>query len=118
MKVTILYDGECPICQGKKAFLEKRDRKRRLRFIDIRAPDFQPAETGRTFIELETRIHAVMPDGRLVAGMDAIRAAWRAIGLGWLVAPTGWPLLRPVFDALYTGVARNRKKISRFLKKT
>ncbi len=117
MKLTILYDGECPICQEKKAFLEKRDRKKRLRFVDIRDPDFQPTETGRSFKELEARIHAVLPDGGLVAGMDAIRAAWRAIGLGWLVAPSGWPLLRPAFDALYTFVARNRHKISRFLKK-
>ena len=30
-------------------------------------------------------------------GMAVFRLAYRAVGLGWLVAPTGWPLLRPLF---------------------
>lgn len=82
--------------------------------MNIRDSRFQPLENGVDFPTLEKSIHAVLADGRIVSGMDAIRAAYRAIGLGWLVAPTGWPLLRPFFDGLYSRVARNRQAISRF----
>ena len=47
-------------------------------------------------------------------------SAWRCSalrtvrsGLGWLVAPTGWPLLRPLFDRLYGGFARHRIGLGR-----
>ncbi len=53
-------------------------------------------------------LHVRTPDGRVVCAMEAVRAAYRAVGLGWLVAPTGWPGLRPVFDRLYAAFARNR----------
>jgi hypothetical protein len=45
-------------------------------------------------------MHGVFPDGRIVRKVEAFRQAYRAVGLGWLLAPTGWPLLRQVFDGL------------------
>ena len=63
--------------------------------------------------ELEQQIHAVLPDGTVIRRMEVIRAAYRKIGLGWLTAPTGWPLLRPLFDTLYAGVAKHRQTLSR-----
>ncbi|VGO14385.1 hypothetical protein PDESU_02946 [Pontiella desulfatans] len=116
LKTQLLYDGNCPICCRKVAFIERRDAKRSLEFIDIRAPDFKAEDTGIEFQTLETRIHAVLPDGSMASGMEAVRAAYRAIGLGWLVSPTGWPILRIVFDALYRLVAQNRMLISRFIR--
>lgn len=115
-KLLVLYDGECPICCRKVAFLQRRDRRRRIAYADIRAPGFDPAGTGVAFEVLEKKIHAVLPDGTVVSGMDAVRAAWQAIGLGWLAAPTGWPILKPLFDALYTWVAHNRLRIGRFFR--
>lgn len=113
-KLLLLYDGDCPVCRRKVAFLQRRDRQGRLQFSDIRDSAFQPLETGIDFQLLEKKIHAVFPDGTEVSGMEAIRAAYRETGLGWLAAPTGWPLLRPLFDGLYAFVARNRQAIGRF----
>jgi hypothetical protein len=36
-------------------------------------------------------LHGVMPDGRIVRGVEAIRQAYQAVGLGSLVAPTRLP---------------------------
>lgn len=58
------------------------------------------------------RIHGVTGSGRVVEGMDVFRQAYRAVGWGWLLAPTGWPLLRPAFDALYRWFARNRLRLT------
>lgn len=112
----ILYDGNCPLCVRKKEILLQRDKQKRLHFIDIRSPSFSPKKYSRTPEILEQQIHAILPDGTLAARMEAIRAAYRAIGLGWLIAPTGWPVLRPMFDHLYTFIARHRMKLSRWMK--
>ncbi len=115
--IIILYDGNCPICCRKRDFLKKRDPKGILDFSNIRSSDFQAEKTGTSFSELETKIHALLPDGSLVNRMNAIRVAYRAIGLDWIIAPTGWPIFRQIFDCLYDFVAKHRIFISRFIKK-
>lgn len=114
--IRILYDGDCPICCRKVRFLQKRDLAGRLAFANIRAKEFRAAETGVPMAVLEKQIHAVLPDGRVIARMDVIRAAYREIGLGWIAAPTGWPILRALFDALYGAVAKYRLSISRLFR--
>jgi predicted DCC family thiol-disulfide oxidoreductase YuxK len=55
-----------------------------------------------------SRIHGVLADGTLIEGVEVFRRLYTAIGLGWVVAPTRWPLLRGLFDRAYRGFARNR----------
>jgi predicted DCC family thiol-disulfide oxidoreductase YuxK len=114
--IQILYDGNCPICCRKVDFLRCRDPQSKLSFLNIRNPDFHPEETGIPRVELENKIHAILPDGTIIQRMDVIRAAYREIELGWLVAPTGWPVFRPLFDKLYDLVAKNRQRISHWLR--
>jgi predicted DCC family thiol-disulfide oxidoreductase YuxK len=40
--------------------------------------------------------------------METLRLAYAAVGLGWVMRPTGWPLLLPLFDRMYAGFARHR----------
>ena len=107
--IRILYDGDCPICRRKAAFLQRRDKNGKLDFSDIRANDFLPLENGVPMAELEKQIHAILPNGNMITRMDVIRAAYHEIGLGWVAAPTGWPIFRPLFDALYGVVAKYRR---------
>jgi len=58
------------------------------------------------------RIHGVLPDGTRIVGVEVFRRAYAAVGLGWLVAPTRWPLLRPLADAAYRWFARNRLRLT------
>ena len=111
--IRILYDGDCPICCRKTAFLKRRDHKEKLHFSDIREANFQPLETGISMKELEKQIHAILPDGSVINRMDVIRAAYHEIGLGWIAAPTGWLILRPLFNGLYGFGAKYRQSISR-----
>jgi predicted DCC family thiol-disulfide oxidoreductase YuxK len=57
-------------------------------------------------------IHGVLEDGTLVTGMEVFRGAYRAVGLGWVLAPTGWTLFRPFFDLLYRSFARHRLRLT------
>ena len=111
--LTLLYDGACPICVFEMKRLEGLDRRKRLAYRDIAAPDFDAARYGTTFEAMMGRMHAAV--GRVLVGMDAIRAAYTAVGLGWVLAPTRLPWLRALADHAYVWFAENRYAISRWL---
>jgi predicted DCC family thiol-disulfide oxidoreductase YuxK len=106
--LRLLYDGECPLCSREVAWLRRRDRRSRIVFDDIADPAFDPARYGLDHATLMARIHGVLPDGRVIEGMEVFRRAYGAVGLGWVLAPSRWPLLSRVYDAAYRVFARNR----------
>jgi predicted DCC family thiol-disulfide oxidoreductase YuxK len=107
-QLKLLFDGDCPLCSREVAFLRRRDRAGRIVFEDIAAPDFDPARYGLDRSGVMARIHGVLPDGRVIEGMEVFRRAYAAVGLGFLLAPSRWPGLRRLFDAAYRVFARNR----------
>jgi predicted DCC family thiol-disulfide oxidoreductase YuxK len=58
-------------------------------------------------------LHGILPDGRVVRGVEAIRQVYGAVGLGWLVAPTRLPVIRWGLDCMYGAFARNRVRLGR-----
>ena len=110
---TLFFDGECPFCVREVQWLLRRSRDGRLAAIDIAAPEFDAAAFGGTPESFMARIHGRRADGTMIDGMQVFREAYAAVGLGWLVAPTGWPILRPLFDAGYRWFARNRVRLGR-----
>ena len=86
--------------------------RNRLVTEDITAAGFDPNQYGVTMQELMGQIHGVLPDGSLVKGMEVIRRAYDAVGLGWLLAPTNWPVLKSISDAAYAWFARNRLRLT------
>ena len=114
-KFKLLYDGECPLCLQEVRMLRRWDRQGGLAFEDITSPEVDPAKYGATREELMGVIHGVFPDGRVVRRMEVFRQAYAAVGRGWLSAPTGWPILKPIFDWGYEIFARNRMPIGRLL---
>jgi predicted DCC family thiol-disulfide oxidoreductase YuxK len=113
--LKIFYDASCPVCALEMDELRARDAAGRLELVDMSASGFDAACHGFTHADLDAAIHAVRPDGSVVRGMPALRLAYVAAGLGWLLRPTGFGPLRPAFDAAYRIFARHRKTISRTL---
>ena len=110
----LLYDGLCPMCRREAMWLRSRSRDGRLAFEDISTPDFDAARFGKTQAELMGVMHGVFPDGRIVTKVAAFREAYRAVGLGWLLAPTAWPGVRVLANWGYEWFARNRIAIGKF----
>lgn len=110
---TLLYDRECPFCRLEVEWLLRRDRHQQLRTVDISAPDFRAADYGLGAEAVHARLHGVTGDGVVVEGMAAIRGAWSAVGLGWVMAPTAWPVLRWFADLGYLLFARYRVRLGR-----
>ena len=105
--LTLFFDGLCPVCRTEMAALRQRDSAHRLRFEDVRADGFSVPE-GTTLDRMLTSLHGRTAGDRLVAGVETLRLAYRSVGLGWLVAPTGWPLLRGASERAYLWFARHR----------
>ena len=117
--LTLLYDGGCPLCVREVRFLEQRDRNRngaapQLAFVDIDAADYNPADHGGIdYRAAMGRIHAIEADGTVLRDVAVFRRAYELIGLGWLYAPTRWPLIGPLADAAYGAWARWRLVLTR-----
>jgi predicted DCC family thiol-disulfide oxidoreductase YuxK len=112
-RFKLLYDGECPFCRREVRWLRRLDRHGHLAFEDISSPEVDPERYSVSREELLGVIHGVFPDGRIVRKVEVFRQAYRAVGLGWLLAPTGWPVLRLAFDGLYSLFARYRIPLGR-----
>ncbi|MFO7904697.1 MAG: thiol-disulfide oxidoreductase DCC family protein [Planctomycetota bacterium] len=115
--LKLIYDGDCPICRREVNWLKRRDRRGKLELEDLAAQGFDPKRYGLTREDVSSALHGVKPDGTIVRGMDAVREAYRTVGLGWIVAPTGWAGARRVSDWLYAWFARNRRSIGRLFRK-
>ena len=47
------------------------------------------------------RIHALTSKDAVLTDIAVFREAYRLIGLGWLYAPTRWPLIAPLANLAY-----------------
>jgi predicted DCC family thiol-disulfide oxidoreductase YuxK len=81
-------------------------------FEDIALPTFDAAAYGLSARVVHERIHGIAADGRIVEGVEVFRRAYSAVGLGWLLAPTRWPLVRPLAEAAYRVFARYRLRLT------
>lgn len=107
-EIKVLFDGECPLCAREISFLRRRDRRGLIAFEDIAAPGFDATRYGLDQHAVMSRIHGVLSDGEVIEGVEVFRRLYTAVGLGWLIAPTRWQLLRGLFDRAYRVFARNR----------
>ncbi len=89
-----------------------RDRRQRIRFIDIAADGFDAATVGLTWEPLMDRIHGRLPDGTLVEGVEVFRHLYAAVGFGRLVALTRLPGITQLLDVAYHAFAKNRLRLT------
>ncbi len=102
-KINLLYDGDCPLCLREVSFLRKKDAGRGLvKFTDIADLSYDPAQNGG--IDFETamgRIHAVRADGTVVKNVAVFQEVYSALGIGWMYAPTRWPVIGSWVNKIY-----------------
>lgn len=113
-KLTIFYDGTCPLCVKEMSALIKRDKSGHIKTVDIHSdhfvnyPNIDPTQANLV-------LHALDDKGLLLLGLDVTYRAWQLVGMGWLYAPLRWPVIKPVADKLYLMFAKNRYRISYLL---
>lgn len=110
--IEMFYDGDCPLCVRETSFLKKLDRRERIKFTNIAAPDFSSQVTGKSHADLMAEIHGRLPDGSWVTGVEVFRRLYTSVGFGPLVMITRLPLIRQLLNVGYKLFARNRLKLT------
>ena len=113
VKLTIFFDGGCPLCRREVDFLQSRNQKGHLGFIDINSSDFSlDLKYGITYKQAMERIHALKIDGSIIKDIKVFQEAYDLIGLGWIYAPTKLPILDKFIEFIYGLWAKYRLKIT------
>ena len=110
-KLTIWFDGSCPLCDREIRLMKRLDRRGAINFVDVAASDGVHCPVDRA--ELLARFHA-RENGVLLSGAGAFAAMWRAIPL---LRPIGLlariPLVLNLLERLYLAFLKIRPRLQR-----
>lgn len=104
----VYYDRHCRLCRAAVRFIKRRDRQQHFRFIPLQT------EAGQQIADA-VGLDSSHP-GSLVLSLDGahytrstavLRIAFH-LRFPWPLLAVGWVIPRPLRDALYDWVARNR----------
>lgn len=111
--IEMFFDGDCPLCRRETRFLQKLDRRQRIRFTNIAASDFDPESVGKTYDELMAEIHGRLHDGSWLTGVEVFRRLYGSVGFGPIVLLTRLHVVKQLLDIGYRLFAKNRLKLTR-----
>ena len=104
----ILFDGVCNLCNAAVQWVIERDRRSVFRFGALQSEAGRAALRGEAAAEdLPDSIVLIDAAGTHTRSDAAIRIA-RGLGFPWSLAAVGLAVPRPLRDAVYSWVARNR----------
>ncbi|WP_315778191.1 MULTISPECIES: thiol-disulfide oxidoreductase DCC family protein [unclassified Bradyrhizobium] len=107
---VILYDGVCVFCSRWVQFVIARDTARRFRFTPIQSPYGTRLAQAFGIDPQEPDTNAVVHGGKAHLKSDAALTVLSSLpGWGWTRALRAIP--KPLRDAVYSLVARNRYRI-------
>lgn len=91
VKLTVIYDGCCPLCDREIAFYRGRKGAEGISWIDAAGLAGGKAVPGPMKHQAWGRCHVLYPDGTLVSGGEAFAALWSALPgfrrFAWLFSP-------------------------------
>jgi predicted DCC family thiol-disulfide oxidoreductase YuxK len=101
-KLTILYDGKCPLCYKEILHYKKKDVNDLLVCIDIVHPDFNHEDYGLDLQEINLKLHAINESGEVFTGIDTFIEIWsRLPNYNFFTKIANNKILRPSFDLFY-----------------
>jgi predicted DCC family thiol-disulfide oxidoreductase YuxK len=114
-KLTLFYDGACPLCQAEILFLSGRNQAHLLDFVDINSAQFDPLKVGVSCEAALAAMYGQFASGRLIQGVSVFPEAYRRANLprmAWLFSRKS---LQPFLKLAYLFFAKNRHAISSLL---
>ena len=114
-KLTLFYDGACPLCQAEILFLSGRNQANLLEFIDINSGKYDPLKVGVSCEEALAAMYGQYADGTLINGVAVFPAAYQRANLPKLAWMFSRKSLQPLLGVGYRFFAKNRHTISSVL---
>jgi predicted DCC family thiol-disulfide oxidoreductase YuxK len=111
---VLIYDGECAMCRASALWLMRLALSRgALEILPCRSEPRRARFPHVSDAACASAMQLVLPDGRVLAGADAVPELLRRVrGLGWLAGVFALPGVRPVSRRVYAWIAKNRLRIS------
>lgn len=108
MRRTVLFDGVCNLCNASVLFVVDRDPHARFTFAPLQSAEAQRllAERGYQGAELNTVL--LVEGDRVYARSSAALRVARGLSGAWPLLYAFLAVPRPLRDAVYNWVARNR----------
>ncbi len=114
-KLTLFYDGLCPLCEAEIVFLSRRNQRQLLAFVDINSIQFEPERVGLTCQQALLAMYGQYDNGELIQGVAVFAEAYRRANLQTLAWVFSRPLLQPMFGVCYRFFAKHRHQISKLI---
>jgi predicted DCC family thiol-disulfide oxidoreductase YuxK len=114
-KLTLFYDGACPLCQAEILFLSRRNQAGLLDFVDINSERFDSAKIGISCDQALAAMYGQYENGQLIEGVAVFPEAYRRADLPFLAWVFSRKSLRGILRLSYRFFARNRHAISSVL---
>ena len=108
---VLIFDGECVMCSHTAAFVLKHERHKRCNFVAAQS------ELGRALYrhygmdDTDFETFVLLHEGIARLRSDAALQLMSLIGFPWSLAAVFRIVPRPLRDAIYTFVARNRYRL-------
>ncbi len=105
-EIRILYNERCPVCRAEIGHYRARAETARapLRFEDLHSADLDGWRM--TPDQAMRRMHAKLPDGRVVSGVEAFALIWERLpGYRWLARVVRLPFIRGLAGFAYNRIA-------------
>ena len=67
-KLTLFYDGTCPLCQAEILFLSRRSQTDQLAFVDIHSALFDSEKVGVSCDQALAAMYGQFANGTLIQG--------------------------------------------------
>lgn len=111
-KLTLFYDGACPLCQAEILFLSSRNQANLLDFVDIHSEQFDSAKVGVSCEAALAAMYGQFASGKLIQGVAVFPEAYRRADLPRLAWFFSRKSLQPFLKLGYQFFAKNRHTIS------
>ena len=112
-RLTIYYDGECPLCLAEIHFLKNRNTLGLLEFVDVAAPQYDESAHQLTCKLALATMQGRLGDGTQLEGIPVFAEAYKRANLpklAWLFSRS-W--LKPFLNASYYVFAKYRHGVSK-----
>ena len=111
-KLTLFYDGACPLCQAEILFLSRRNQEGLLDFVDVNSEKYEAAKLGISCEQALAAMYAQYENGLLIEGAAVFPEAYRRANLPFLAWLFSRKALQPFLRFSYQVFAKNRHAIS------
>ena len=111
-KLTLFYDGSCPLCQAEILFLSRRNQASLLDFVDVHSGQFDSGAIGISCDQALAAMYAQYDNGTLIQGAAVFPEAYRRANLPFLAWMFSRKALQPALQVGYRFFAKHRHTIS------